>query len=137
MSVITPLSHYFPLVSDRWFGEGTGERLGEAPIYCSRRDAANGMPVMALVLIFVSPHSPLGVRVFYASYSAALFPCLSSREICHQRKYVIKRYVIKENMSFCHSVLFLKEYVFVHSVFKTFDFFCLFCLLIIIFVSVL
>ena len=33
--------------------------------YCSRRDAADGMPVMALVLIFVSPHSPLlGVRVF-------------------------------------------------------------------------
>ena len=90
MSVITPLSHYFPLVSDRWFGEGTGEGLGEAPppFYCSRRDAANGMPVMALVLIFVSPHSPLGVRVFYASYSAALFPFLSSKdvslkEICH------------------------------------------------------
>ena len=93
MVVITPLSHYFPLVSDRWFGEETGERLGEAPpppIYCSRRDAADGMPVMALVLIFVSPHSPLGVRVFYASCSAALFPCLSSkdmssREICHQK----------------------------------------------------
>ena len=88
MSVITPLSHYFPLVSDRWFGEGAGKRLGEAPIYCSRRDAADGMPVMALVLIFVSPHSPLGVRVFYASYSAALFPCLLSKdvslkEICH------------------------------------------------------
>ena len=88
------------------------EGLGEAPwgcsspssFYCSRRDAADGMPVMALVLIFVSPHSPLGVRVFYASCFAALFPCLSSkdmssREICHQRKYVIKRYVIKENMS--------------------------------------
>ena len=89
MSVITPLSHYFPLVSDRWFGEGTGERLGEAPpLYCSRRDAADGMPVMALVLIFVSPHSPLGVRVFYASCFAALFPCLSSKDmslkkICH------------------------------------------------------
>ena len=48
------------------------EGLGEAPwgcstpssFYCSRRDAADGMPVMALVLIFVSPHSQLGVRVF-------------------------------------------------------------------------
>ena len=47
------------------------EGLGEAPwgvlpsssFYCSRRDAADGMPVMALVLIFVSPHSQLGVRV--------------------------------------------------------------------------
>ena len=50
------------------------EGLGEAPwgvlpsssFYCSRRDAADGMPVMALVLIFVSPHSQLGVRVFDA-----------------------------------------------------------------------
>ena len=50
------------------------EGLGEAPwgcsspssFYCSRRDAADGMPVMALVLIFVSPHSQLRVRVFDA-----------------------------------------------------------------------
>ena len=48
------------------------EGLGEAPwgvlppssFYCSRRDAADGMPVMALVLIFVSPHSLLGAGVF-------------------------------------------------------------------------
>ena len=46
-----------------------GRPLGEAALppssfYCSRRDAADRMPVMALVLIFVSPHSQLGVRVF-------------------------------------------------------------------------
>ena len=40
--------------------------LSPSSFYCSRRDAADGMPVMALVLIFVSPHSQLGVRVFDA-----------------------------------------------------------------------
>ena len=51
--------------------EGLGEAslgvfLPSSSFYCSRRDAADGMPVMALVLIFVSPHSQLGVRVFDA-----------------------------------------------------------------------
>lgn len=38
--------------------------LSPSSFYCSRRDAADGMPVMALVLIFVSPHSLLGAGVF-------------------------------------------------------------------------
>ena len=51
------------------------EELGEASwmfspssFYCSRRDAADGMPVMALVLIFVSPPLLKRERGFLMSY---------------------------------------------------------------------
>ena len=81
--------------SPPWEGLGEaawGGRLGVLPsssFYCSRRDAADGMPVMALVLIFVSPHSLLGVRVFdvlLLLFKEVYITAYSQKNILHNHK---------------------------------------------------
>ena len=74
------------------------EGLGEAPwgcsspssFYCSRRDAADGMPVMALVLIFVSPPTPQkGAGVFdvlLPLFKEVYITSYSQKNILHNHK---------------------------------------------------
>ena len=70
--------------------EGLGEAsLSPSSFYCSRRDAADGMPVMALVLIFVSPHSLLGAGVFdvlLLLFKEVYITAYSQKNILHNHK---------------------------------------------------
>ena len=82
------------------------EGLGRLPYYCSRRDAADEMPLKALVLIFVSlPLSPilvLGASFLLLLVLFAVCCTITKKKFycvcCHFlgfRKYVVRQQVIR------------------------------------------